>query len=63
MPGRELWSYVEIGLHINVQTETVRNYKRHGLLPEPDLVDAAGHPRWYPETIRAWALTRPGRRS
>ncbi|MEV7215653.1 MarR family transcriptional regulator [Kitasatospora cineracea] len=62
MPGRELWSYVEIARHINVRAETVRNYKRHGLLPDPDHLDAAGHPRWYPQTIRDWALARPGRR-
>ncbi|MFJ8434549.1 MerR family transcriptional regulator [Kitasatospora sp. NPDC094019] len=58
----ELWSYAEIARHINVQPETVRNYRRHGLLPEPDLVDGGGHPRWYPETVRAWARRRPGRR-
>ncbi|MER5351589.1 MerR family transcriptional regulator [Kitasatospora sp. NPDC002551] len=58
----DLWSYTEIARHINVQPETVRTYRRHGLLPEPDLLDAAGHPRWYPDTIRAWARRRPGRR-
>ncbi|KOV36744.1 MarR family transcriptional regulator [Streptomyces sp. XY431] len=57
-----MWSYVEIARHINVQPETVRNYRRHGLLPEPDLVDGGGHPRWYPETVRAWARRRPGHR-
>ncbi|GAA2241510.1 MULTISPECIES: MarR family transcriptional regulator [Kitasatospora] len=58
----ELWSYAEIARHINVQPDSVRNLRRHGLLPEPDLVDAGGHPRWYPEGIRTWARNRPGRR-
>ncbi|MFE6056977.1 MerR family transcriptional regulator [Kitasatospora sp. NPDC056446] len=60
--GTELWSYAEIARHINVQPETVRNYRRHGLLPDPDLLDAGGHPRWYPDTIRTWARKRPGHR-
>ncbi|MFD8593959.1 MerR family DNA-binding transcriptional regulator [Kitasatospora sp. NPDC059646] len=62
MPGRKLWSYVEIARHIGVQAETVRTYKRHGLLPHPDRVDSGYRPRWYPETIRHWARSRPGRR-
>ncbi|MFJ8044880.1 helix-turn-helix transcriptional regulator [Kitasatospora sp. NPDC096147] len=60
--SRELWSYSEIARHINVQPDTVRNYRRHGLLPDPDVVDGSGHPRWYAETIRAWARNRPGHR-
>ncbi|MFF1869662.1 MerR family transcriptional regulator [Streptomyces sp. CB03911] len=58
----DLWSYAEIARHISVQPETVRNYRRHGLLPEPDLHDTAGHPRWYADTIRAWARSRPRHR-
>ncbi|MEV7021097.1 MerR family transcriptional regulator [Kitasatospora sp. NPDC093558] len=58
----ELWSYAEVARHIKVQPETVRSYRRHGLLPEPDVIDGSGHPRWYPETIRAWARKRPGHR-
>ncbi|WP_441245924.1 MarR family transcriptional regulator [Kitasatospora sp. McL0602] len=58
----ELWSYAEIARHINVQPETVRNYRRHGLLPDPDLTDANGHPKWYADTIRSWARNRPGHR-
>jgi hypothetical protein len=58
----DLWSYAEIARHINVQPDTVRNYRRHGLLPEPDLVDTDGHPRWQPETVRAWARSRRGHR-
>ncbi len=58
----ESWSYAEIARHIGVQPDTVRNYRRHGLLPEPDFVDEGGHPRWYADTIRAWARRRPGHR-
>jgi hypothetical protein len=58
----DLWTYAEIARHINVQPETVRSYRRHGLLPEPDIIDSNGHPRWYADGIRAWARNRPGRR-
>jgi DNA-binding transcriptional MerR regulator len=58
----ELWSYVEIAAHIGVKPETVRSYRRHGLLPQPDRTDRLGHPRWYPDTIRHWAGRRPGNR-
>ncbi|MDH6126636.1 MarR family transcriptional regulator [Kitasatospora sp. GP82] len=60
--SNELWSYAEIARHINVQPDSVRSLRRHGVLPEPDLTDAGGHPRWYADTIRAWARNRPGRR-
>ncbi|MGW4893422.1 MerR family transcriptional regulator [Kitasatospora sp. NPDC004240] len=58
----DLWTYAEIARHINVRPETVRNYRRHGLLPDPDLVDGNGHPRWYADTIRDWARRRPRHR-
>ncbi|MEV7772622.1 MerR family transcriptional regulator [Kitasatospora sp. NPDC086791] len=58
----EPWSYAEIARHINVRPDTVRTYRRHGLLPDPDLTDGSGHPRWYPDTIRTWARNRPGHR-
>ncbi|MFF7636613.1 MerR family transcriptional regulator [Kitasatospora sp. NPDC008050] len=58
----DAWSYAEIARHIGVQPDTVRSYRRHGLLPDPDFVDQAGHPRWYADTIRAWAMRRPGHR-
>jgi len=58
----ELWSYAEIAVHIGVQAETVRSYRRHGLLPNPDTTDRYGHPRWRPDTIREWSRRRPGKR-
>ena len=32
----ELWSYKDIAAHIKVQPDTVRSYRKHGLLPPPD---------------------------
>lgn len=59
---RDLWSYTEIAAHLGVQPETVRSYRRHGLLPDPDTADRRGRPRWYAATIRAWSARRPGNR-
>ncbi|MDB1086794.1 MarR family transcriptional regulator [Streptomyces sp. ACA25] len=58
-PG--IWSYKEIAAHIRVQPATVRAYRKHGLLPSPDLV-RAGRPLWYAETIRQWVTRRPSQR-
>jgi DNA-binding transcriptional MerR regulator len=58
----DLWTYAEIAHHIGVKPQTVHSYRRHGLLPEPDVLDDTGHPRWYPETIREWSRHRPGQR-
>ncbi|ARF55402.1 MarR family transcriptional regulator [Streptomyces gilvosporeus] len=57
-----LWSYKEIAAHIQVQPDTVRSYRKHGLLPEPDLVEC-GKPFWFADTVRAWVARRPGHRS
>jgi hypothetical protein len=61
MTDRRLWSYKEIAAHIGVQTDTVRSYRKHGLLPPPDLVEG-GKPYWYADTIRSWVARRPGNR-
>ncbi|GDY49079.1 hypothetical protein SANT12839_099610 [Streptomyces antimycoticus] len=52
-----LWSYKEIATHIGVQPETVRAYRKHGLLPSPDVVDE-GKPYWFADTVRAWGARR-----
>ncbi|MEV5241956.1 MerR family DNA-binding transcriptional regulator [Streptomyces cinnamoneus] len=60
MTDRRLWSYKEIAAHIGVQTDTVRSYRKHGLLPSPDLTEG-GRPYWFADTIRTWVTQRPGR--
>jgi transposase len=61
MTDSMLWSYKEIAAHIRVQTETVRSYRKHGLLPAPDHVEG-GKPFWLADTIRSWSARRPGNR-
>lgn len=58
MADRGLWSYKEIAAHIQVQPDTVRSYRKHGLLPPPDLVES-GRPYWHPDTVRTWVSQRP----
>ncbi|MFF2518913.1 SAV_2336 N-terminal domain-related protein [Streptomyces sp. NPDC058086] len=58
---RRLWSYKEIAAHIKVQPDTVRSYRKHGLLPPPDYVES-GKPYWYAGTVRTWVASRPGSR-
>lgn len=61
MTDRTLWSYADIAAHIRVQVDTVRSYRKHGHLPDPDVVEG-GKPFWYADTIRAWSARRPGNR-
>ena len=61
MADRRLWSYREIAAHIRVKPDTVRSYRKHALLPPPDLVEGGG-PYWFADTIRAWVVRRPGNR-
>ncbi|MFJ4429171.1 helix-turn-helix transcriptional regulator [Streptomyces bobili] len=56
-----LWSYKEIAAHLKVQPETVRSYRKRGLLPAPDRVEG-GKPYWYSNTVRAWIASRSGHR-
>jgi DNA-binding transcriptional MerR regulator len=62
MTDRSLWSYRDIAAHIKVQPDTIRSYRKHGLLPPPDHVEN-GKPYWYADTVRVWVANRPGNRS
>ncbi|WP_191877546.1 helix-turn-helix transcriptional regulator [Streptomyces filipinensis] len=48
--------------YIRVQPDTVRSYRKHGLLPPPDHIKW-GRPCWNADTIRAWVASRPGSRA
>ncbi|MFD7969833.1 helix-turn-helix transcriptional regulator [Streptomyces clavifer] len=61
MADRRLWSYKDIAAHIRVRTDTVRSYRKHGLLPPPDAVQH-GKPYWYADTVHAWIASRPSNR-
>ncbi|MFP1627045.1 helix-turn-helix transcriptional regulator [Streptomyces sp. 5K101] len=61
MTDRKLWSYKDIAAHIKVQTDTVRSYRKHRLLPPPDHMEA-GRPYWFADTIRRWVANRPANR-
>ncbi|MFF5772578.1 MerR family transcriptional regulator [Streptomyces californicus] len=61
MTDGTLWSYKDIAAHIQVQPDTVRSYRKHGLLPPPDEV-LNGKPHWHGDTIRAWVASRPRNR-
>ncbi|GHF36142.1 hypothetical protein GCM10010218_17050 [Streptomyces mashuensis] len=62
MTDRRLWSYKEIAAHLGVQPDTVRSYRKHGMLPQPDLTEN-GRPYWFADTIRLWVASRPGNRA
>ena len=61
MTDRRLWSYKDIAAHMRVQRDTVRSYRKHGLLPPPDDVQH-GKPFWYAETVLTWIASRPSNR-
>ncbi|MEU0688085.1 helix-turn-helix transcriptional regulator [Streptomyces uncialis] len=61
MTDKRLWSYKDIAAHIRVQPDTVRSYRKHGLMPAPDVVEG-GKSYWYADTIRTWVASRPGYR-
>ncbi|MCX4663942.1 helix-turn-helix transcriptional regulator [Streptomyces uncialis] len=61
MTDKRLWSYKDIAAHIRVQPDTVRSYRKHGLMPPPDVVES-GKSYWYADTIRTWVASRPGYR-
>ncbi|WEH41751.1 MarR family transcriptional regulator [Streptomyces sp. NBC_01218] len=61
MTDSTLWSYKDIAAHIRVLPDTVRSYRKHGFLPEPDRVEG-GRPYWFADTVRHWVACRPSNR-
>lgn len=62
MSDPNLWSYREIAAHIQVRPDTVRSYRKQGVLPPPDRT-IEGRPYWYADTIRTWVAGRPRNRT
>jgi hypothetical protein len=58
--GDELLGHKQIAEMIGVQPDSVRGYRRHGLIPEPDDLSVPDRPRWRRSTIEAWIPTRRG---
>jgi len=52
-----LLGYREIAEQIGVSMATLRNYRRRGYMPEPDVM-LADRPRWHPSTIEKWIRMR-----
>ena len=53
----ELLGYKEISARTGVGEGTLRNYRRRGYLPEPDVM-LADRPRWRSSTIERWVRLR-----
>lgn len=51
----DLVGIAEIAIRLDVQRATVDQWRRRGVLPEPEW-DLAGGPIWRWSTIRAWAV-------
>ncbi|MER5436029.1 MarR family transcriptional regulator [Streptomyces sp. NPDC002588] len=39
--------------YIGARTDSVRSYRKHGLLPPPDVVEG-GKPYWLADTVQTW---------
>lgn len=52
-----LLGYRDISIRTGVSEATLRNYRRRGYLPEPDLM-LADRPRWHLSTIVEWERRR-----
>lgn len=52
-----LLGYREISEISGVGEATLRNYRRRGYLPEPDVM-LADRPRWHDSTIKNWLRLR-----
>ncbi|RPJ82750.1 MAG: MarR family transcriptional regulator [Acidobacteria bacterium] len=57
MLGRVLYRYADIAEVVGVSEVVLRNYRKRGYMPPPDVM-LADRPCWYPETIEAWKADR-----
>ena len=55
--GTPLYGYVEIAEIIGISAATLRNYRKRGYMPPPDVM-LADRPRWREATIVAWQRER-----
>lgn len=56
-PGEDLLGYRDIATMLGVTEATLRNYRRRGYMPPPDIM-LADRPRWRVATIDAWQAKR-----
>ena len=56
----ERWRIADVAAHLGVSPHTVRAYRARNRLPPEDGV-MFERPWWWPDTIRAWHTTRPGK--
>lgn len=59
-PELEVWGYAEVAEVAKVAIPTLRRYKKFGHMPAPD-VTVGNSPGWYPQTIKDWVASRPGK--
>lgn len=56
-PDDPLLGYKDIAAKTGIGEATLRNYRKRGYLPEPDVM-LADRPRWYLSTIVTWQNLR-----
>ena len=55
--GEVLLGYVDVAEMVGISQATLRNYRRRGYMPPPDVM-LADRPRWREATIRDWQRQR-----
>ena len=55
--GTPLYGYREIAEMVGITEAALRNYRRRGYMPPPDVM-LADRPRWLEATIREWQRQR-----
>ncbi len=56
----EVWGYAKVAEVAGVKVPTLRRYKKTGHMPPPDIT-VGNSPGWYPQTIKDWVASRPGK--